>query len=146
MQLDLMATPTWLPNSYEERQGLQIPEYFATTPTYRGRCLGGRFARTFPIYDKTTNRLGTLLLKDTWQVDRADFEKEGQVYAALKAANVAELIQAGDLLAHKTEAQNLVSKFACKLDDELTRMLPHRHYRLVLDTIGTLLWQFFFVI
>ena len=131
-----------LVNGYKERRGSPIPNYFAAAPTYRGRCLGGRFTRTFPIYDKTANRI--LLLKDTWWVDRDDFEKEGQVYAALKAASVpyvAELIQAGDVLAHKTETQNLVSKFACKLDDEL--MLPHRHYRLVLNTIGTLLWQFY---
>jgi hypothetical protein len=71
-----------LVNGYEERQGSQIPDYFIAAPTYRGRCLGRRFTRTFPIYDKTTNR--TLLLKDTWRVDRADFEKEAQVYAALK--------------------------------------------------------------
>jgi hypothetical protein len=131
-----------LVNGYKERRGSPIPNYFAAAPTYRGRCLGGRFTRTFPIYDKTTNRI--LLLKDTWRVNRDDFEKEGQVYAALKAASVpyvAELIQAGDVLAHKTDTQNLVSKFACKLDDEL--MLPHRHYRLVLNTIGTLLWQFY---
>lgn len=131
-----------LVDGYEECQGSQIPNYFAAAPTYRGRCLGGRFTRTFPIYDKSTNR--TLLLKDNWRVDRDDFEKEGQVYAALKAANVpyvAELIQSGDVLAHKTETQNLVSQFACKLDEEM--MLPHRHYRLVLDTIGTPLWEFF---
>jgi len=81
-----------------------------------------------------------VLLKDSWQVLLEGIKPEGKVYALLHenaVPNIPYCLLAGDV-GLKEYHQSQTDKFADKYWQHLSALqfVPHRHYRLVLDTIG----------
>ncbi|TFY69116.1 hypothetical protein EVG20_g3296 [Dentipellis fragilis] len=78
-------------------------------------------------------------LKDSWRIDLDEMEKECDIYRKLRANNVrniAELVCGGDVVGgagQKTVTQDYAD--ASWRHGEVA-LLPHRHYRLALKTIG----------
>ncbi|KAA1467253.1 hypothetical protein DENSPDRAFT_847428 [Dentipellis sp. KUC8613] len=84
-------------------------------------------------------------LKDSWRIDLDEMEKEFDIYEKLRAyhvRNIAELVCGGDVVGgagQKTVTQDYAE--APWRHGEVA-LLPHRHYRLVLGTIGHPLKKF----
>jgi hypothetical protein len=95
----------------------------------------GRRTRISIAYDvKTAKRV---LIKDSWRVLLEGIEPEGEIYAVLhreKVPNIAHCSLAGDVgdeTYHRTRTDQFAGKYGF-----VSQIVPHRHYRLVLDTIG----------
>ena len=115
--------------------------YVAPTPKAQPYTPPGRATRGFVAYDLQRQR--KVFVKDTWRVDLPDIEKEGETYELLARAqvrNIAPCSAAGDIGGHATSTHLFANKlWACKGKQDL---VPHRHYRLVLDVIGDNLTEF----
>src|ERR1700677_1990886 len=87
-----------------------------------------------------------VLLKASWCVLMDDITPEGEVYARLHQHSVPHIPHCscagdvGDDTYHKSRTHEFVGKYGAL--HPLTRIVPHRHYRLVLDTIGRKLESF----
>lgn len=103
----------------------------------------GRATRTFIAYDIRNNK--RVFLKDSWRINITGVPKEGDTYAILKRKEVPHIAicsnsgDIGDDTYHSTQTHFFVDAVPFKPAAELT---PHRHYRIVLDTIGTPLERF----
>ena len=106
----------------------------------------GRATRTFIAYDIRRNR--RVLIKDSWRIDIIGVPKEGDTYAALKAQSVPYIAfcsQSGDIgddIYHSTQTHLFVDADWAPSPKPGAEFTPHRHYRIVLDTIGTPLEEF----
>ena len=109
----------------------------------------GRSTRGLAAYDPVGKR--KVFLKDTWRADAVGIEPEGETYRLLhdnQVRNIPRCIAAGDVssdLHHATRTQRYMTKdWAAQLfaGTESARPAAHRHYRLVLDTVGTKLVEF----
>lgn len=115
--------------------------YIALAPTAGPYTPPGRATRGFVAYD--IHRKMKVYLKDSWRIDLPDIEQEGVIYQLLHDAhvrNIAPCSAAGDISNHATLTHTFINKsWACKL---MIQLIPHRHYRLVLDTVGQSLTSF----
>lgn len=106
----------------------------------------GRATRTFIAYDIRRNM--RVFLKDSWRIDVVGMPKEGDSYATLLAhgvPNIALCSNSGDIgddTYHSTQTHCFVDADWAPSPKLATEFTPHRHYRIVLDTIGTPLEQF----
>ena len=107
----------------------------------------GRATRGFTAYDIQWQRL--VFLKDSWRIDLCDIMPEGQVYKILNTAKVKHVptcLASGDISAseyHTTKTQNYVTvPWNSSSHHPETRLIPHQHYRLILDVIGQILVNF----
>jgi hypothetical protein len=111
-------------------------QYIVRAPTTGHYTPPGRATRGFEAYDVQR-------CKDTWRVDLPGIEIEGETYQLLQEAHVINLavcFAAGDILDHTTQTHHYKDKeWAC---GTVHPLVPHRHYRLVLDTIGQSLMSF----
>lgn len=104
----------------------------------------GRWTRTSIAYD--VQRKKRVFMKDSWRVLRDDITPEGEVYAKLHQHAVPNIphcshaADVGDETYHKSRTHEFVGKYGER--SFLTQIVPHRHYRLVLDTIGRELQKF----
>lgn len=118
--------------------------YFITgTPRAAFYTPPGRATRGFRAYD--LSRKALCYLKDTWRICVPTIQEEGITYKTLMKANVhniANCVAFGDILPtryHKTKARSYAKRpWACPTE----ALLPHRHYRLVLDVVGRSLTSF----
>ncbi|KAI9444414.1 hypothetical protein BJY52DRAFT_1194324 [Lactarius psammicola] len=119
----------------------QSSRYIIRGPYAQPDIPAGRWTRTSIAYD--VRRKKRVLLKDSWRVLLEDITPEGEVYATLRQHSVPNIPlcsyagDVGDGNYHKSRTHEFVSK--CRGSMQLT---PHRHYRLVLDTIGRKLENF----
>ena len=115
--------------------------YIARTPKAKPYTPPGRATRGFVAYD--LRRLRKVFVKDTWQVDLPDIEKEGETYKVLANAqvrNIPPCSAAGDIGEHHMRTHLYANKpWACKCERVL---VPHQHYQLVLDVVGDNLQEF----
>jgi len=116
-------------------------EYLTCTPIATPYTPPGRATRGFVAYD--LERDMKVFVKDTWRVDLLGINREGETYELLREAgvrNIAPYSTAGDIDDHRTVTHLYKDKpWACPTAREL---VPHHHYRLVLDVIGDSLTQF----
>ena len=116
-------------------------EYIVPAPTAKPYTPPGQATHGFVGYD--LQRHMKVFIKDTWRVDLPDIEKEGNTYVVMAAAqvkNVAPCSAAGDIGDHTTLTHLFKDElWACKTKRVL---VPHHHYRLVLDLIGKPLTTF----
>ncbi|KAI0066745.1 hypothetical protein BV25DRAFT_1849414 [Artomyces pyxidatus] len=115
-------------------------EFITPSAVSASTALTGRASAGYIAYDLATG--ACVYLKDTWRIDMDGMEKEGSIYRRLHLHNVphiAHLVCAGDVGAQKTRTQDYVdAPWACWTQG----IIPHRHYRLALDTIGRALETF----
>ncbi|KAA1467249.1 hypothetical protein DENSPDRAFT_832253 [Dentipellis sp. KUC8613] len=81
-------------------------------------------------------------LKDSWRINVDGMEKEYQIYVKLRdrgVRNIATLVCGGDVGVQKTLTQDYADK---PWRYGKVELLLHRHYRLVLDTVGRSLKSF----
>lgn len=102
----------------------------------------GRWTRTSIAYDVERNQ--RVFLKDSWRALIDDIEPEGVVYNLLLKGNVPNVpvcSVASDIggRLHVTYTDRFVEKY---LEYKPPHFTAHRHYRLVLDTIGRKLEEF----
>lgn len=116
---------------------VEAPSATAYTPP-------GRATRGSKAYDIT--RKAVVYLKDTWRVALDGFIPEGDTYQRLmdnNVPNIPKCLIAGDVgddSFHSTRNHLYQDEeWACPTT---TRLIPHRHYRLVLDVIGRSLTEF----
>jgi hypothetical protein len=106
----------------------------------------GRATRTFIAYDILRN--SRVFLKDSWRINTIDVPKEGDSYATLQAHKVPYIAlclnsdDIGDDTNHSTQTHLFVDADWVTSPKPAAEFTPHRHYRIVLDTIGTPLEQF----
>ena len=103
----------------------------------------GRCTRTFIAHDVQTGR--KVFVKDTWRIDLPVMEKEGEVYEALKQANVSHIapfILGADVSDHHTRTQAYVGKEWAHRDPKAKDLRPHQQYRLVLGVVARSLTSF----
>ena len=109
--------------------------YVAAAPKAQPYTPPGRATRGFVAYDLRRRR--KVFVKDTWRVDLPDIEREGETYELMAKAqvrNIAPCSAAGDIGDHHTVTHLYANKpWACKREKDL---IPHQHYRLVLDVVG----------
>jgi hypothetical protein len=115
---------------------LTFRQYAVSQPRVQSDIPTGRWTRTSIAYDVQRNR--RVFLKDSWRVLSDDIEPEGVVYARLHQEGVPNVpvcslaSDIGDHL-HVTYTDQVVEKY---LGYKPPHFTAHRHYRLVLDTIG----------
>jgi len=116
-------------------------EYVVRAPIASHYTPPGRATRGFEAYD--VQRCKKVYVKDTWRVDLPGIEREGETYELLHKAGVRNLAvcsAAGDISNHTTVTHHFRNEtWACKTACEL---VPHHHYRLVMDTVGLNLTSF----
>lgn len=116
-------------------------QFVTCTPTAGCYTPPGQATRGFVAYDIIRKR--KVFLKDSWQVDMPDIEKEGATYQLLhekKVRNIAPCSAAGDIEDHATLTHTFQDElWACK---PTKLLIPHHHYCLVLDIIGQCLTDF----
>ena len=97
--------------------------------------------RVFHAYDIAEGK--KVLLKDSWRVDLPDIQPEGLTYETLMKANVRNIphsLASGDIKTDKYHA-TMTNKYD-QSPIASTHFIPHQHYHLVLDIIGTPLTKF----
>ncbi|KAI0066746.1 hypothetical protein BV25DRAFT_1820814 [Artomyces pyxidatus] len=109
-------------------------EFIAPSAVSASMALTGRASAGYIAYD--LEKKVCVYVKDTWRIDMDGMEKEGSIYHRLHkhdVPHIPHLVCSGDVGDQKTRTQDYVNAaWAC-----WTRgVIPHRHYRLVLDTIG----------
>ncbi|KAH9015180.1 hypothetical protein EDB84DRAFT_1277390 [Lactarius hengduanensis] len=119
----------------------QSSRYIICAPFSRPDIPAGRWTRTSIAYD--VRRRKRVLLKDSWRVLLDDVTPEGEIYARLcqhSVPNIPSCSRAGDVgddAYHNSRTHEFVGKYGGPM-----QLTPHRHYRLVLDTIGRRLENF----
>ncbi|KAF8500968.1 kinase-like domain-containing protein [Russula emetica] len=106
----------------------------------------GRATRTFIAYD--IRRAMRVFLKDSWRINVIEVPKEGDTYQILRAHDVPHIAicsnsgDIGDDTYHSTQTHLFVDADWAPSPKPAAEFTPHRHYRIVLDTIGTPLERF----
>jgi Fungal protein kinase len=114
-------------------QPQKIYRFIISAPCPRPDIPAGRWTRTSIAYDVQTGK--RVLLKDSWRVLLNDIKPEGKVYEHLWRHEVPHIPfcsysgDVGDQIYHASRTHEFGAPSAPSL-------VPHRHYRLVLDTIG----------
>lgn len=115
--------------------------YIIPVPKAQPYTPPGRATRGFVAWDLHRNR--KVFIKDTWQVDLPGIKREGETYQLMEEAqvrNIAPCSAAGDIEDHGTRTHLYADElWACKPQKIL---VPHHHYRLVLDVIREHLTNF----
>jgi hypothetical protein len=125
-------------------QSQESSTYVIRGPSARPDIPTGRWTRTSIAYDVQRNM--RVLLKDSWRVLLEDITPEGEVYARLHQHSVPNIpycsraTDVGDDFYHTSRTHEFVGK--CGEPHAPIQIVPHRHYRLVLDTIGRKLETF----
>ncbi len=84
--------------------------------------------------------------KDAFSSKAHDIQAEGDIYDLLRKHSVPNIphcvlaSDVGDEKYHKSQTSRFAGKYSHH--PSMYRFVPHRHYRLVLDTIGTKLEEF----
>ena len=118
--------------------------YVVPYPRSQPKIPVGRWTRASIAYDVTRDKC--VFLKDSWRLLLAGIQAEGKTYATLhshKVPNIPHCSVAGDVgdnLYHKSQTDALVDKYSHLKSP--SQFIPVRHYRLVLDDIGTKLQDF----
>ncbi|KAF8488032.1 hypothetical protein F5888DRAFT_1755852, partial [Russula emetica] len=113
--------------------------YIISSPEPRPDIPVGRWTRSLFALDVKERRC--VLVKDSWRVLLKDIKPEGELYDLLhrgKVDNIPSCLSAGDVGAdiyHQTQTHKVGNDMNYKLT-------PHRHYRIVLGTIGRKLEEF----
>jgi len=118
--------------------------YFITpTPEATLYTPPGRATRGFRAYDIARQEL--VFLKDSRKINLPDISPGGEVYMILNTAqvsNVPTCLVSNDISTaeyHATKADHYATaSWACRLNT----LVPHRHYRLILDVIGLVVVNF----
>jgi hypothetical protein len=104
----------------------------------------GRGTRACPAYDPVKQCV--VFFKDSWRINFSGIHPEGETYAKLNAANVgnvATCLACGDVPCwpeQETQTKKLsFCDWACHVSIPI---IPHTHYRLVLDLVGNKLTEF----
>jgi hypothetical protein len=127
--------------SGEESNHFVIEAPFATISPPTGRA-----TRPFIAYD--IFRKKRVFLKDSWRININDMPREGDSYTILhkeRVPNIAECLDSGDIgdgTYHSTQTHLFVDADWVTSPKPVVEFTPHRHYRIVLDTIGIPLEQF----
>jgi hypothetical protein len=130
-----------VPNSGRVNDHYVIEAPFATISLPTGRA-----TRTFIAYDIHRNK--RVFLKDSWRIDVYGVLKEGETYTKLQDKEVPYIARCsnsgdiGDDTYHRTQAHLLVKEDWVTSPKRAFEFTPHRHYRIVLDTIGIPLERF----
>jgi hypothetical protein len=101
----------------------------------------GRWTRASFAYDKQNGR--RVLLKDSWRVLLGGVKPEGEIYRLLhekRVPNISSYSLAGDVgneTYHRSRTDEIVDQ-----NFEHWKLTPHRHYRIVLHTVGKRLEDF----
>jgi hypothetical protein len=115
----------------------QAPKATAYTPP-------GRATRVFTVYDITNNK--KVLLKDSWRINLPDIHAEGLTYKKLmdaKVRNIPRCVASGDIKTDKYHSTKTNKYYTAEWARNISvHLIPHRHYRLVLDVIGRPLTKF----
>ena len=118
--------------------------YVILPPCARPDIPVGRWTRISIAYDVRRNK--RVLMKDSWRVVLQGVIPEGEIYAKLHQNKVPNIprcscaTDVGDDILHQSRTHKFVSKYGDPFIP--TQFVPHRHYRLVLDTIGRKLQDF----
>ncbi|KAF8498044.1 hypothetical protein F5888DRAFT_1567446, partial [Russula emetica] len=113
--------------------------YIISSPEPRPDIPVGRWTRSLFALD--VKEKCRVLVKDSWRVLLKDIKPEGELYDLLhwgKVDNIPSCLLAGDVGAdiyHQTQTHKVGNDMNYKLT-------PHRHYRIVLGTIGRKLEEF----
>ncbi|KAN0128175.1 hypothetical protein V8E53_014027, partial [Lactarius tabidus] len=118
--------------------------FIISAPCARPDIPASHWTQTSITYNVQRNK--HILLKDSWWVILVGITPEGEIYAQLHQHVVPNI----PLCLHSTNVgddtyhMSWMHKFISKYGDQhfLTQIVPHRHYRLVLDTIGHKLQDF----
>lgn len=109
-----------------------------------GLSVAGRCTRAFPVYCTTTKELR--YMKDTWRVDNSRHEKEADVLRKLKekqVRNIPTVDHSGDVRNHRTLCKDFLAEGHAWINkNHLKGFTNHRHYRLVMNEVGTPLTKF----
>jgi hypothetical protein len=103
----------------------------------------GRWTRTSVAYALQSKE--RVFLKDSWRVVHKDIIPEGKIYATLQqnlVQNVPRCLNCGDIgdeTYHTTQTHKFITY---RRKDSVSKFVIHRHYRLVLDTVGRKLYEF----
>jgi hypothetical protein len=106
----------------------------------------GRWTRTSFAYDVNNNR--RVILKDSWRIQSDDIEPEGKIYEMLHAnyvPNIPHFSCAGDVgddTHHQTRTDEVFAKKCIPRHSCWRPITRHRHYRIVLLTVGRKLEEF----
>jgi hypothetical protein len=120
--------------------------YVVETPIATLSPPTGRATRTFIAYDIQRNK--RVLIKDSWRINIIGMPKEGNIYAKLEdhqVPNIPFCSNSGDIgddAYHSTQTHFFLDADWALSPKPRAEFTPHRHYRVVLDTIGTPLERF----
>ncbi|KAF9261196.1 hypothetical protein L218DRAFT_505516 [Marasmius fiardii PR-910] len=121
-----------------ERAGGKPVTFYGGKIAFEGNaCPTGRSTRGFLVVDKDNKKA---YLKDTWRISKQGMEKEGDVYKILeekKVEKIPSVVACGD--ANGKWQETATGSLSRKPD---AKRRPHRHYFIVLDTIGRRLTEF----
>ncbi|KAN0118276.1 Ribonuclease H-like domain containing protein [Russula decolorans] len=101
-----------------------------------------------PSGEESNHSKKRVFLKDSWRININDMPREGDSYAILhkeRIPNIAECLDSGDIgdgTYHSTQTHLFVDADWVTSPKPVVEFTPHRHYRIVLDTIGIPLEQF----
>ena len=118
-------------------------EYIIKAPVAEPYAPPGRGTRVSFALDLQVegNKLGLVLLKDSWRVAAPGMSKEGDIYKKLEKANVPNVPRcsnSGDIgsddSCHSTQTQKFANEPWCASVN--LKFITHRHHRLVLEDIG----------
>jgi len=118
--------------------------YIISGPECRADVPVGRWTRSSFALDANERR--RVLLKDSWRVLLKDIEPEGEIYRRLHengVCNIPSCLSAGDV-GPDVHHRSRTHEFTRDVIGNGTRykLTPHRHYRIVLGTIGRRLGEF----
>ena len=133
----------------DSSQSCEPSRYIIESPCSRPDVPAGRWTRTSIAYDIQRKR--RVLLKDSWRVLLDDISPEGDIYSKLHSHSVPNIpycSRAGNIgndlyhasRTHEFNGNPTPSSPYSHYHSSL--LVPHRHYRLVLDTIGRRLETF----
>jgi hypothetical protein len=118
--------------------------YIIQSPQSRPRIPVGRWTRPSFAYDVKGNC--RVLLKDSWRVLMPGIQPEGDIYQRLheqRVPNIPRYLVAGDVgddTHHRSRTDEVIDKYVTP--HPCWKITPHRHYRIVLGTIGRRLVEF----
>ena len=106
----------------------------------------GRATRTFVAYDIQRDK--RVLIKDSWRINIIGLPKEGEIYAKLERHQVPNIPicscsgEIGDNTYHSIQTHFFLDADWAPSPKPAAEFTPHRHYCIVLDTIGIPLEKF----
>ena len=116
---------------------IQAPKAMAYTPLGHATCM-------FIAYDIMNNK--KVLLKDSWRINLPDIHAEGLTYKKLMDAevhNIPRCVASGDIKTDKYHSTKTNKYYTAEWAHNISvHLIPHCHYRLILDVIGHPLTKF----